>query len=55
MPRLGRALGDPRSRAALRATYPQARVHTFHGAGHTPFLSQPEEAFAVVRLFLAKA
>jgi len=42
----------PPMRAALRALYPQAQVHTFHGAGHTPFLSQPDEYFAVVSAFL---
>jgi pimeloyl-ACP methyl ester carboxylesterase len=26
-------------RAELRRHYPQARVHTFHGAGHTPWMS----------------
>ncbi len=42
----------PTMRAALRALYPQAQVHTFHGAGHTPFLSQPDEYLAVVGGFL---
>ena len=42
----------PAMRAALRALYPQAQVHTFHQAGHTPFLSQPDEFFPLVRAFL---
>jgi pimeloyl-ACP methyl ester carboxylesterase len=42
----------PPMRAALRALYPQAQVHTFHGAGHAPFLSLPDEYFAVVGSFL---
>ena len=39
-------------RMALRNLYPQARVHTFHRAGHTPFLSQPDEFYPLVRTFL---
>jgi len=42
----------PAMRRALRNLYPQARVHTFHQAGHTPFLSQPDEFYPLVRNFL---
>jgi maspardin len=42
----------PAMRMALRRLYPQARVHTFHGAGHTPFLSQPAEFYPLVSAFL---
>ena len=40
-------------RAELRQTYPQARVHTFHGAGHTPWMSHREEYLSVIKEFLA--
>jgi deazaflavin-dependent oxidoreductase (nitroreductase family) len=39
-------------RAELRQTYPQARVHTFHGAGHTPWMSHREEYLSVIKEFL---
>ena len=42
----------PAMRLALRNLYPQAQVHTFHQAGHTPFLSQPDEFYPRVRTFL---
>ncbi len=42
----------PEMRRALRDLYPQAQVHMFHQAGHTPFLSQPEEFYPLVRTFL---
>lgn len=42
----------PAMRLALRQLYPQAHVHTFHQAGHTPFLSQPDEFYPLVRTFL---
>lgn len=42
----------PAMRLALRNLYPQAQVHTFHKAGHTPFLSQPDEFYPLVRSFL---
>jgi maspardin len=42
----------PAMRLALRNLYPQAQVHTFHQAGHTPFLSQPDEFYPLVRTFL---
>ena len=42
----------PAMRQALRDLYPQAQVHTFHQAGHTPFLSQPDEFYLLVRTFL---
>jgi pimeloyl-ACP methyl ester carboxylesterase len=42
----------PEMRRALRNLYPQAQVHLFHQAGHTPFLSQPDEFYPLVRTFL---
>jgi deazaflavin-dependent oxidoreductase (nitroreductase family) len=42
----------PEKRAELRQTYPQARVHTFRGAGHTPWMSHREEYLAVIKEFL---
>ncbi|HEX6556143.1 MAG TPA: alpha/beta hydrolase [Ktedonobacteraceae bacterium] len=39
-------------RLALRQLYPQAQTHTFERAGHTPFLSQPDEFYPLVRTFL---
>jgi pimeloyl-ACP methyl ester carboxylesterase len=39
-------------RAELRRRYPQARVHTFHGAGHTPWMSHKEEYLSVINKFL---
>ena len=44
----------PAMRQALCNLYPQAKVHTFQQAGHTPFLSQPEEFYPLVRAFLHK-
>jgi pimeloyl-ACP methyl ester carboxylesterase len=41
----------PAMRQALRATYPQAQMHVFCAAGHTPSLSQPENYYAVVKEF----
>lgn len=45
----------PAMRAALRALYPQAQVHTFHRAGHTPSLSQPDVFYPRVRAFLQES
>jgi pimeloyl-ACP methyl ester carboxylesterase len=42
----------PQQRAELRRTYPQARVHTFRGAGHTPWMSHKQEYLSVVNEFL---
>jgi deazaflavin-dependent oxidoreductase (nitroreductase family) len=42
----------PVMRAELRQTYPHARVHTFHGAGHTPWISHREEYLSVIKEFL---
>jgi pimeloyl-ACP methyl ester carboxylesterase len=44
----------PAMRAAIRALYPGARVHVFHGAGHTPFLSQPDQFYPLVSAFLGE-
>ena len=40
-------------RTALRETYPQARVHTFKAAGHTPAVSRAKDYLEVVGRFLA--
>ena len=42
----------PERRAELRRCYPQARVHTFHGAGHAPWMSHREEYLSVIKAFL---
>jgi 3-oxoadipate enol-lactonase len=42
----------PAMRQALRDLYPHAQIHTFQGAGHTPFLSQPGEFYPLMRAFL---
>jgi pimeloyl-ACP methyl ester carboxylesterase len=42
----------PEQRAELRQTYPQARVHTFRGAGHTPWMSHREEYLSIIKEFL---
>jgi len=44
----------PVMRQALRDLYPQAHLHTFHRAGHTPFLSQPDEFYPRVCAFLCQ-
>jgi len=43
----------PEMRAELRQTYPQAQVHTFHGAGHAPWMSHREEYLSIIKEFLA--
>jgi pimeloyl-ACP methyl ester carboxylesterase len=40
------------ARAALKALYPQARVHTFHGLGHAAPIAKLDEYVAVIRRFL---
>jgi pimeloyl-ACP methyl ester carboxylesterase len=45
----------PAMRQALRDLYPRAQAHTFRRAGHTPFLSQPDEFYPRVRAFLRPA
>jgi pimeloyl-ACP methyl ester carboxylesterase len=42
----------PEQRAELRQTYPRARVHTFRGAGHTPWMSHKEEYLSAIKGFL---
>jgi deazaflavin-dependent oxidoreductase (nitroreductase family) len=42
----------PEKRAELRRAYPQTQVHTFHGAGHTPWMSHKEEYLSVIKEFL---
>ena len=42
----------PAMRQALRNMYPQAQTRPFQRAGHTPFLSQPDEFYPLVSAFL---
>jgi maspardin len=42
----------PRRRDALRKTYPQAQVHTFHNAGHAPMFTRYDEYLRMVQDFL---
>jgi pimeloyl-ACP methyl ester carboxylesterase len=42
-------------RKALRDTYPQAPVYTFHGAGHAPAFSRAKEYLEVLQRLLAAA
>ncbi|MDY6960233.1 MAG: hypothetical protein SVK08_13865, partial [Halobacteriota archaeon] len=39
-------------REALKTLYPQAEVHTFHNAGHTPGYTDPGEYISILRGFL---
>jgi len=41
-----------RQREALRGMYPQARIHTFRGAGHVPVVTREKEYISVIRGFL---
>lgn len=43
---------SPERNKALRDTYPQAPVHTFHGAGHAPAISRSSEYLEVLTRFL---
>lgn len=42
----------PRRRKALRETYPQAKVHTFHDAGHAPMFTRYDDYLRMVQDFL---
>jgi hypothetical protein len=42
----------PAERAALRAAYPQAQVHTFAGSGHAGSLARRRDYVAAIRAFL---
>ena len=42
----------PEQRAQLKQCYPEAVVYTFHGAGHTPWMSHREEYLSVIKNFL---
>lgn len=44
---------NEQERAALRALYPEARVHTFHGSGHASSIVETSAYVEVVRRFLA--
>jgi pimeloyl-ACP methyl ester carboxylesterase len=43
---------SPAVRAETRAVYPQARVHTFHDAGHTAIITSTGEFIGAIREFL---
>ncbi len=43
---------SPAVRAETRAVYPQARVHTFHDAGHTAIMTSTDEFISAIRAFL---
>ncbi|HEX9133701.1 MAG TPA: alpha/beta hydrolase [Ktedonobacteraceae bacterium] len=45
---------SPAIRAETRAVYPQARVHTFHDAGHTAIMTATDEFIRIIREFLAE-
>ncbi len=45
-------LVEPALREQLKATYPNAVVYTFRGAGHFPYLNRPEEYNRVLAAFL---
>jgi pimeloyl-ACP methyl ester carboxylesterase len=45
----------PRRRAALRDTYPSAKVHTFHNAGHAPMFTRFNEYLGMIRDFAGAA
>lgn len=47
------AVFSPERNKALRDTYPQAPVYTFHGAGHAPAFSRSSEYLEVLTRFLA--
>ncbi len=42
----------PRRRKALRETYPQAEIYTYHDAGHAPMFSRFSEYLTIVTKFL---
>jgi hypothetical protein len=42
----------PRRRKALLGTYPQAKAHTFHNAGHAPLFTRDAEYLRMVQDFL---
>lgn len=43
---------DESTRSAVRAIYPQAQTHVFHGAGHSPGTTQRDLYYQVVKGFL---
>jgi maspardin len=45
-------VAESQARKALRALYPQARMHTFHGSGHVASFAKLEEYTAAIRTFL---
>ncbi len=42
---------EPSLRKQLKATYPNAEVYTFSGAGHFPYLNRPDEFTRVLKAF----
>ena len=45
-------IAEARARQALKALYPQAEVHTFHGTGHSAPIARVEEYVSVIEGFL---
>jgi pimeloyl-ACP methyl ester carboxylesterase len=48
-------LVDAPARAALRALYPQAQVHTFHGAGHAAAMADVPGYVEVIERFMSES
>jgi len=46
-------LVEPELRAALKSTYPEAEVFTFHNEGHFPYINAAEEYNTVISAFFA--
>jgi maspardin len=47
-------LVEPALRELLKATYPEAQVHTLHAVGHFPYLNQPREYTQLLHSFFAQ-
>jgi pimeloyl-ACP methyl ester carboxylesterase len=45
--------GEAAQRALRHVLPPRVEVHTFHGAGHSPAMTQPEAFFGTIKQFLA--
>ena len=46
------AVADESDRQALKALYPQAKVHTFHGSGHIAAIARLDEYIGAIKDFL---
>ncbi|MFX1533888.1 MAG: alpha/beta fold hydrolase [Promethearchaeota archaeon] len=44
----------PEEREALKLTFKEAKVHNFHGTGHTSIFNQRDETISLIRAFLMK-